>query len=525
MLETHLRKFARRVRWMRAWKGLAIGAAVGAALAGIWAGLDWAGVLYTDWLALGLVFAGGAVLGALVGLLRRVDFGDVAQSIDRRAGLEDRVGTALEREGEPGFLGAVREDADRRLLQLRPAQVFPVRLGRWHAAAGGLAAVAALLFLLGNTPLLLSEDQKAGRKELQEAGQTVERVAKPLEKDHGAPPKEKALARELERFAKELEKGRLEKTEAMQKADELSKKAEEITKERYEAAKEQLVRAESAWQKITKAELEKAGFDDVDPEVAAMDPAERDAEASKLASELDELSKELAEQGSQLSPQERAALEQRMQELQERMKQLQLSEEVQKMLDRIRNHPVYRELQELAEKMRQAAEKGEQSARPELTEEEIEQMRQRLEELAEMLKDDEALEEFLEALKEALEQCEGGCDGAGIGIGLLGLFGGNGGPSQDNFFSDTERINKLPEEAAGQGSTKGTIVKGDRAEQGDETYIEIKGPTATGARSSVPYQKVLPGYRKKAEEALKRKSIPKEHEKRVKEYFDSLGGG
>ncbi|HRI44267.1 MAG TPA: hypothetical protein PLL78_06845 [Fimbriimonadaceae bacterium] len=525
MLEGHLKKFARRVRWMRAWRGIAIGGAIGAALAGIWAALDWAGVLFADWLGLGLVFGAAAILGGLIGVLRRVDARDVAQSIDRRAGLEDRLGTALEPGSEKGFLGAVREDADRRLLQLRPAQVFPVRMSRWHGAACCLAVVAAGLFLLGNTPLLLSDQKKAERKELKEAGATVERVAKPIEKNDGATPKEKALARDLERFARELEKGRLEKVDAMQKANELAKKADELTRERYLMAKEQLVQAESAFDKLTKAELQKAGLEDIDPEIAKMDPEQRAAEASKVQSELDQMAKEMAEKGSQMSPQERAAMENRMKELQSRMQDLKLSKEVQDMLDRIRNHPIYKELQEMAAKMQQAAEKGERGEAPELTEEEIEQMRQRLEELAEMLKDDEALREYLEALKEALKECEGACEGAGIGLGLLGLFPGNGGRSKDDFFANTERVNKLEEEAQGQGTTNSTMVKGERGEQGEETYIEIKGPTSTGARSSVPYQKVLPNYKKKAEEALKRKAIPKEHEKRVKEYFDSLGKG
>ncbi|MCC7229724.1 MAG: hypothetical protein IT203_04970, partial [Fimbriimonadaceae bacterium] len=56
-------------------------------------------------------------------------------------------------------------------------------------------------------------------------------------------------------------------------------------------------------------------------------------------------------------------------------------------------------------------------------------------------------------------------------------------------------------------------------------YIEIKGPTTIGNRSGVKYTKVLPSYKRKAEQAIERKTIPKQHEKRVKEYFESLSGG
>jgi hypothetical protein len=45
-----------------------------------------------------------------------------------------------------------------------------------------------------------------------------------------------------------------------------------------------------------------------------------------------------------------------------------------------------------------------------------------------------------------------------------------------------------------------------------------------GNRSSVPFRNVLPSYEKKAESALNRQQIPKQHQRRVKEYFDSLTG-
>ena len=68
-------------------------------------------------------------------------------------------------------------------------------------------------------------------------------------------------------------------------------------------------------------------------------------------------------------------------------------------------------------------------------------------------------------------------------------------------------------------------VTGQRRETGPETYIEIKGPTGVGSKSSTPYTRVLPKYKKQAEQAVNRQEIPREHQKRVKEYFDSLGRG
>ena len=101
---------------------------------------------------------------------------------------------------------------------------------------------------------------------------------------------------------------------------------------------------------------------------------------------------------------------------------------------------------------------------------------------------------------------------------------GAGGPSDDRWVGDAGRINTLDKGVAGRGKTTSTQVRGERREDaGEETYIEIKAPTAFGTRSSVPYVKVLPSYRKRAERAIDRSEIPKEHQKRVKEYFEGLG--
>ena len=115
-----------------------------------------------------------------------------------------------------------------------------------------------------------------------------------------------------------------------------------------------------------------------------------------------------------------------------------------------------------------------------------------------------------------------------MGSGLLSSFGlnpmaGAGAPTEDIWQGDTGHINKLDKREASQGKTTTSVITGDRQDKGEETYIEVKGPTNVGTRTSVPYQKVLPSYKRKAEQAIQRHNIPKQHEKRVKQYFDSLG--
>ena len=140
------------------------------------------------------------------------------------------------------------------------------------------------------------------------------------------------------------------------------------------------------------------------------------------------------------------------------------------------------------------------------------------------------MRQFLEAMREALENGQMG-EGlglipSGLGMGGVGLgpsVPGAGAPSQDIWRGDTKKVNHTDKPEAGQGKTNLTTIRGKRRDEGADSYIEIKAPTTLGNRSSVPYRQVLPSYKKKAEAALNRQEIPREHQKRVREYFESLG--
>jgi hypothetical protein len=103
---------------------------------------------------------------------------------------------------------------------------------------------------------------------------------------------------------------------------------------------------------------------------------------------------------------------------------------------------------------------------------------------------------------------------------------GPGAPSKDMFYSGTDMVHKSDKPEDSKGKTSLTQIKGQRDEtKPGETYIEFKGPTMVGVRSSVAYTRDVLSYKKKAEQAIDRQKIPKEHEKRVKAYFDSLTRG
>ena len=160
--------------------------------------------------------------------------------------------------------------------------------------------------------------------------------------------------------------------------------------------------------------------------------------------------------------------------------------------------------------------------------EKIKELKKQLEELADQLQDPEAMDEFMKQMMEAMKNGGGMCKNGGLCFGLgslLGLGMPMPGPDNDVMLFDTGKVNHNKDGKAGQGNTNLTQIKGERRDTGEEAYIEIKGPTTVGTRTSVKYTMVLPSYKKKAEEAIDKKSIPKQHEKRVKEYFDSLTSG
>jgi DNA repair exonuclease SbcCD ATPase subunit len=428
-IEQRMKRFERRVRLVRSWRGMAIGLCLGAAACAVWSALDWAGIAYTDWSKLGVVLASTGVLGLVAGWFQRVSSKALSDSIDRRAGLEDRLTTSLERANvHEGFEQALHADAQKRVSELKPASLYPVRVGRWQTTAVMMSALAASIFLLGNTPILLSEDAKKAREELKQAGQAVEKITKPLEdpkEQNEMSPEEKKLLDEMRKLNRELEKGRMDKKEALQKANELAKEAERLMKERAKMTDQNLAEAETAFDKMKKDALEQAGMGELDPKLAEMSEAERDSLESQLNEKINALQKQLSsieeminkgkkegmsEEDLKKLQDKKDALKNQLGEAQEQLKQVKLSKDAQELLDRIAKNPIFKEIQEMAKKLAENSKSAQQKGQPSLTKEQVKQMQKRMEEmakkldeLAKQLKDDKALNEYLEKMKEALK--------------------------------------------------------------------------------------------------------------------------
>ena len=576
-----LKRFAARVRFVRAWVGLGIGLAVGAALAVLWSLLDWLKVFYTEWSYLGWLVVGCGLLGLLIGAFRRVSAKSLTDSIDRRAGLKNRLSTASERATEHGtFDDALRTDASARLHDIKPAALYPIKLNRWHAGALLFSLLAACFFMLGNTPLLMSKDAKANRAKMQEQAAQIERVVKPLAeeaKNGEANEQEKKLAEDLKKLAHDLQKARIDPKEALQRQNELNKQAEKLANERQQQTQQNMQTAESAMKQLQLEQMKKDEQNqnggqkiDIDPlkmtpeqmqqalndlknqmqgmqsqmDSQQMTPEQRQqlqkqaSELQKQLNELSDLQKQINDlerqlQNKGLSPQDRALLMKKLAALKKKLAAgLKFTKEMQEAMEKLMHDPLMKEIMDLASKAQIELDKSNSASsqqQQELSKAELDELQKEAEALAKRINSDDKfrkqlLQSIIDALKSGkIRLCMGNCKGGMCLFGLPLQLPIPGGPSKDMYFANTGFINKGLGEKS-RGTTFTTSIHGESREvPGQEMYIEMRGPTGQGLKSTIPYQKVLPSYKHKADEAMNRQEIPPEHQKRVKQYFQSLG--
>lgn len=570
LLQQQLKRFGRRVRMVRMWRGAWIGLLVGAVLAIILVAADY--LLLVSFVPLvGLILAGvSAIVGGAVGFFLRVSELSVARSVDRRAGLEDRTSSAFHKaESGEFFASELGDDAERHLGEVQPRRLYPMRFGSQQmSACAALAILVTAVYVIDND-LLLTPGQKVAKAELKEATAQVERIVRELEVGEGAADKaaEKKLAAELKKFGKELERGKLDREEAMQKAQKLAQDAKKLSEQRLEKAQEKMeqFQAKGMQEKFEEAggdldmlkelQLDKMqmdtlselmqesgadqmpsnqldpkmmkalGADNTASEMARLSEAQKQKLAEQMAKAQQDIQKKL-EQGN-LSESERKALEQQAQTMKELAQKMALSDEVQKALKELQEMKEFKEMQELMEKMQQAQQQIQQG-KP-MTDEQIKEMQEQMEQLAEQMKDPAAKEAMRQAMKEMIEQMkQGKIDVQTMQqmMSMMGMNSNNSGGNNEGGNYQGEGENEKGDPMTLEGKGKITAIRGDRDEKrGNDTYSEIKAPTMMGSRTSVPYDKVLPGYKKSAESAVSNNKVKGKHRDRVREYFEQLSGG
>lgn len=529
-----LKPFRRRIRLLRASRCGAIGGCIGAAVSVVMAALDAFGVVYFEPWMLAVPVALGVLAGIARALFERLPDALVARSMDRRGGLEDRLTTAAEVPVEAGPLAGIQhEDAARHLEGLRPREMYPLRPNRWHGSLFALSLMTGLIFVVGNTAILRTQERRKEAEALRRTAAEVQRVTKPamdMAKRADSTADEKDLARRLEKFTRDLDRARMTRQEALVKANDLAEQARRVESQRTAKMADSVQGAQTAAMKLAKmgenAQLAKG-------------------EEMKMAEQAADLERQIAgmrrrleqgrngKPGERLSEAERKALEKQLAEANKQLHELKLSMQAKKMLADLAANPDYQEAQRiLAELAKQAAQPANAAAeRKPLTKEQMEAMAQRLEELAKKLDTDEKLKEYARQLMEAAKnarlckdgQCSGGLLAAcGLGGFSMGAKKGAGSPSQDTWVGDHGTLPRDDKSSLLNVKFEDRVISSQRGEKGPETYQEVLGPSQPGGKSSVPYQKVLPNYEKSAESALKKSDIPPSERTKVRDYFDSL---
>ncbi len=413
--------------------------------------------------------------------------------------------------------------------------------------------------------------------EAKRLAQELQKLQKQLEQNRLSPKEAEAKAIEIASKLDELEKNRqknLEKrAESLETAREslIEAKRQEIAEQNPEMNALEPDAAMQTKEQLRKDELTKK-LDELqkklDSNISEAEKRKIKAEMANLQRELDQLKKleELRQeagmlqeelqsleqqeaslqqqlQNPNLTPQERQKLEQELKqnqaeqaEIAKQMKELEeqakMAAQIQQAMEELQKNEAFQELQQMAEEMmRRAIESGEQmpgeGGKP-MTLEEMKEMLERIQELQELLKDDAAAQELLDQMREALENGEFQLGAGGLplltAMGLMNMPGMPGGPGgEDRMLNDAGKVNTSGKNVEPGGKTKTTAIRGKpRPEGGPSRYVEIKSPSFVGKRSSVPYNEVLPKYQQRSDRAIERQQIPKKHQNRVRDYFNSI---
>lgn len=530
-----LRRFRRRIRLLRVWRLAVIGASAGACVGLSVSILDYANAVYARPWMLWAPVALGAVIGVVRALTERLSDTDIARSVDKRAGLDDRLTTAIEPALADGPMMLVqRADARQALEDLSPSRLYRFRLSRWHAALCGLGALTVAIFLMGNSPLFKSPQQRDEAAELKARAKEVERVVKPVveaAKRPEATAEDKDLARQLDRFAADMKRARMSRQEALAKANDLADQARKLEQSRATATAQSIQEAQTAADRLGKmaanGRLEKSD---------AMRLAEQSKATQDAIADMEQRLAGAKAGKNGMSEAQRRALEAKLGAARKQLESIKLSQRAEEMMRRLAANKDYQEAQRLLQKLAESAAQQKSGAPSEMTKEQMEEAARRLEELARRLNSEAALREYaqkmLEAAKNARLCKNGNCSNpllAACGLsgssaqGALSLGGkGRGGVSNDKWVGAHGSLSIDDKSSLLKVKFSDRVVTSQIGGKGPETYTEVVGPSAPGGKTGVPYQNVLPQYRKAAESALNKEDIPPRLRGKVRNYFNSL---
>lgn len=479
--------------------------------------------------------------GLLFGITRRLDAMQVALWLDRRMRTQERLSTAH-------WLSLREPHAEMEQLQLQDAESYaqtlnlqklarvPLPRAFWGALA--VTALAIFLWFAPDFAWLQSPQTRQQKQAMRVAGERAEQLAKEWHKQATGQDKEKMrkLSAQLAALAKQMKRARVSKREALVKLSRLQREAEEQQRRLAQAnsgkpmerAANEFLSARTVQQQIQQAKLErelgktlqpasfhaKGGQNTPASVQNAMQnrPLSNTPFANEMAMQmalalsqqdipkLGELLKEIAKQWNSLSPEERKKLEELMRQLAKALQGTNLDAASKELQEALKNLKIG-DLQKAIEWMQKAGGTCLSAGMCALD-------ARQWAEMAALLA---ALKNEMGGLPLAINSYEKRF-GGGPGMPATG-------PKRDRLEyraqedKDTARLNveegkftHVPGVASGPGETPAFVTRG--------------APEA--ALSEAPSYEVYIQYRRAAESALQRETVPPEYRQPVKRYFDSI---
>lgn len=540
-----LRPYRRRVRLLLAWKLGAISGSVGALTATVLSFLDWRAVLFVSTLWLPLIVGIGILLGIGWAILLRLPDSAIAQLIDRRAGLKDRLQTALEHtDASHLFDPPLIEDAQQALYQVHPAQIFKPRFTRWQGLFVGAVALAMLMHFLPQILAIALPERREEQKEIVESAKQIEEVVKPIVEEAKKPDADeiaKRIAQNVELYNKRAREAKMSKQEALLRYNQIledARKLEQKTTQKMAQSAQKALSAGEQLQKLAQKkqqELQNTAQDlqtqlqqiqqqlDTGKDLqgnplsadqrmslqnqmrqlqatlrAMQNPTNAQAQMSDLQKRLQELQKQLQSgkdaKGNPLSKEQMEALRKEMERLQQQIRALKLSQEAQEFLRKLYNDPAFKEamehLRKLAEEMRknmQQQQNPNQAQKAQLSPEEIErqlqELEKQLEELAKKYQSDEQIHQLAQQILEQVKQMKklNQCNGACAGLGTC--FG----PGMGANFGMGAGMGGIRQGAAwDKGEYVGQPELFNQGEKQPELKIPMKDTAISGQQPLLP---------------------------------------
>mgnify|MGYP000035337906 CR=1 FL=1 len=381
----------------------------GALIATLLSLLDWRGVLTVYPWQLGACILAGVLMGALYGLLLRVSDAAVAQLVDRRAGLKDRLQTAMEHtDGAHLFDLPLIEDAQNALQNADPKRILRLRFGRWQKLFVGAVAMTLFVQFLPQILAIALPERREEQKEIKQAAQEIQEVAKPILEEAKKPDADeltKRIAQNVELYNKRAREAKMNKQEALLRYNEILDEARKLEQQTQKQLEQAAQKAQTAGEQLQKLAEKSNQQNQLPPQLQQ----QMQSLQQQLQQQMQSLQQQL-QSGKDL--QGRPLSAEQMQNLQQQLQRMQATLQAMQNPNRANLQAQMNDLQRQINELQKQLQSGKDANGNPLSKEQMEQLKKQLESLQQQmraLKLSQEAQEFLRKLmndpayKEAME--------------------------------------------------------------------------------------------------------------------------